>query len=570
MARQPHSKTSGVPPHHKIEARELEAFNSSPSNLPPERALSKMYLEESRTSATVNYMENTYEFAVAASAAAPLYNPSNLGFHSAPLESSSSAPEGNLHSLGNVPVSPLVFLPSNPQLSPFIHHHHHQSQQLPYYLENEQGSYRLREATPEPIFRPNMGSRYQGVREQLSSMGQKGSPSKLSKEMRFCAVCCDYASGYHYGVWSCEGCKAFFKRSIQGHNDYMCPATNQCTIDKNRRKSCQACRLRKCYEVGMMKGGVRKDRRGRPMLKVKRKAGEQDEKSHGDSHDRLTLALEPTPVNNGKKNCTLDLSFDQVLLHLLEAEPPEQYSKQNHNKPYTEISMMSLLTSLADKELVHMIAWSKKIPGFVDLTLHDQVQLLECSWLEVLIIGLIWRSVESPGKLIFAPDLSIDRNEGSCVEGLAEIFDMLLATASRFCTLRLKHEEYVCLKAIILLNSVLKIDSSGHHSSAFSFLSSTMETLNDSQTIQLLLDKITDTLIHFIAKSGLPLQQRSRRQAQLLLLLSHVRHISIKGIEHLYNIKCKNIVPLYDLLLEMLDAHRLHFLGDTEPEKATS
>ncbi|XP_058880121.1 estrogen receptor-like isoform X3 [Acipenser ruthenus] len=531
MARQPHSKTSGVPPHHKIEARELEAFNSSPSNLPPERALSKMYLEESRTSATVNYMENTYEFAVAASAAAPLYNPSNLGFHSAPLESSSSAPEGNLHSLGNVPVSPLVFLPSNPQLSPFIHHHHHQSQQLPYYLENEQGSYRLREATPEPIFRPNMGSRYQGVREQLSSMGQKGSPSKLSKEMRFCAVCCDYASGYHYGVWSCEGCKAFFKRSIQG---------------------------------------VRKDRRGRPMLKVKRKAGEQDEKSHGDSHDRLTLALEPTPVNNGKKNCTLDLSFDQVLLHLLEAEPPEQYSKQNHNKPYTEISMMSLLTSLADKELVHMIAWSKKIPGFVDLTLHDQVQLLECSWLEVLIIGLIWRSVESPGKLIFAPDLSIDRNEGSCVEGLAEIFDMLLATASRFCTLRLKHEEYVCLKAIILLNSVLKIDSSGHHSSAFSFLSSTMETLNDSQTIQLLLDKITDTLIHFIAKSGLPLQQRSRRQAQLLLLLSHVRHISIKGIEHLYNIKCKNIVPLYDLLLEMLDAHRLHFLGDTEPEKATS
>lgn len=35
--------------------------------------------------------------------------------------------------------------------------------------------------------------------------------------MHFCAVCSDYASGYHYGVWSCEGCKAFFKRSIQGN-----------------------------------------------------------------------------------------------------------------------------------------------------------------------------------------------------------------------------------------------------------------------------------------------------------------------------------------------------------------
>lgn len=29
-------------------------------------------------------------------------------------------------------------------------------------------------------------------------------------------------------------------------------------------------------------------------------------------------------------------------------------------------------------------------------------------------------------------------------------------------------------------------------------------------------------------------------------------------MEHLYNMKCKNVVPLYDLLLEMLDAHRLH------------
>lgn len=33
---------------------------------------------------------------------------------------------------------------------------------------------------------------------------------------------------------------------------------------------------------------------------------------------------------------------------------------------------------------------------------------------------------------------------------------------------------------------------------------------------------------------------------------------SNKGMEHLYSMKCKNVVPLYDLLLEMLDAHRLH------------
>lgn len=49
------------------------------------------------------------------------------------------------------------------------------------------------------------------------------------------------------------------------------------------------------------------------------------------------------------------------------------------------------------------------LSGFVDLTLHDQVHLLECAWLEILMIGLVWRSMEHPGKLLFAPNLLLDR-----------------------------------------------------------------------------------------------------------------------------------------------------------------
>lgn len=68
------------------------------------------------------------------------------------------------------------------------------------------------------LSRPNADNRRQGGRERLSSSGDKGGVAVDSaKETRYCAVCNDYASGYHYGVWSCEGCKAFFKRSIQGN-----------------------------------------------------------------------------------------------------------------------------------------------------------------------------------------------------------------------------------------------------------------------------------------------------------------------------------------------------------------
>ncbi|XP_010788990.1 estrogen receptor-like, partial [Notothenia coriiceps] len=189
----------------------------------------------------------------------------------------------------------------------------------------------------------------------------------MVKETRFCAVCSDYASGYHYGVWSCEGCKAFFKRSIQGHNDYMCPATNQCTIDRNRRKSCQACRLRKCYEVGMMKGGVRKDR-GRVLRRDKARTDTTDRvKASKDLEQRTVPPVDgrrrSSAFGGGVRSTLNGMPPDQVLLLLQGAEPPTLCSRQKLSRPYSEVTVMTLLTSMADKELVHMIAWAKKLPG---------------------------------------------------------------------------------------------------------------------------------------------------------------------------------------------------------------
>ncbi|KAF2975402.1 hypothetical protein EK904_004443, partial [Melospiza melodia maxima] len=71
-----------------------------------------------------------------------------------------------------------------------------------------------------------------------------------------CAVCGDNASCQHYGVRTCEGCKGFFKRTVQKNAKYICLANKDCPVDKRRRNRCQFCRFQKCLAVGMVKEGT--------------------------------------------------------------------------------------------------------------------------------------------------------------------------------------------------------------------------------------------------------------------------------------------------------------------------
>ncbi|XP_057243871.1 nuclear receptor subfamily 4 group A member 2, partial [Malurus melanocephalus] len=70
-----------------------------------------------------------------------------------------------------------------------------------------------------------------------------------------CAVCGDNAACQHYGVRTCEGCKGFFKRTVQKNAKYVCLANKNCPVDKRRRNRCQYCRFQKCLAVGMVKEG---------------------------------------------------------------------------------------------------------------------------------------------------------------------------------------------------------------------------------------------------------------------------------------------------------------------------
>ncbi|KFM78724.1 Knirps-related protein, partial [Stegodyphus mimosarum] len=75
---------------------------------------------------------------------------------------------------------------------------------------------------------------------------------------QLCKVCGEPAAGYHFGAFTCEGCKSFFGRT---YNNLAalgeCKNSGQCVINKKNRTSCKSCRLKKCLLVGMSKSGSR-------------------------------------------------------------------------------------------------------------------------------------------------------------------------------------------------------------------------------------------------------------------------------------------------------------------------
>ncbi|XP_055637344.1 steroid hormone receptor ERR2 isoform X2 [Toxorhynchites rutilus septentrionalis] len=378
-----------------------------------------------------------------------------------------------------------------------------------------------------------------------SAIGDFGSDSTnqdtIKEEIprRLCLVCGDVASGFHYGVASCEACKAFFKRTIQGNIEYTCPASNDCEINKRRRKACQACRFRKCLLMGMLKEGVRLDRvrggrqkyRRNPcanpyQLQLTQSNPQYTPQSLEDIKILEVLSsFEPDPLTIGHG---FDLMNSSANDHDSDAKGGND-SRMSMGANAQE--MLSVLSDIYDKELVGVIGWAKQIPGFTDLPLNDQMRLLQVSWAELLTLMLAHRSIPFSGRLYFATDFWLDeRSAKEC--GAADLYNHLTQIAQRLEKISATKEEYYLLKALSLSNCDIRLDNYSA------------------------LKKIRDNILYALNDCVLLIRhnQAVSHQQQLLLLLPSLRQADHIIRKFWTNVHIEGNVTMNKLFVEMLES----------------
>ncbi|GMT33946.1 hypothetical protein PFISCL1PPCAC_25243, partial [Pristionchus fissidentatus] len=151
-----------------------------------------------------------------------------------------------------------------------------------------------------------------------------------------CVVCGDRASGFHYSVVSCNGCKTFFRRTVISRRKFKCTRGGMCVFDKARRCACRSCRFQKCLNVGMNPkniqiffGSMRKSKPGE--VDVKQEVDEMEIPSPS-----TDFSMSPSLLN---LSATIkDLSLRESRLDALRVTPPSSAF-------YVSCGVMDLLTT---------------------------------------------------------------------------------------------------------------------------------------------------------------------------------------------------------------------------------
>ncbi|KYO32877.1 hypothetical protein Y1Q_0004994 [Alligator mississippiensis] len=338
-------------------------------------------------------------------------------------------------------------------------------------------------------------------------LGMRGVPCHPHGGMmpgkRLCAICGDRSSGKHYGVYSCEGCKGFFKRTIRKDLTYTCRDNKDCVVDKRQRNRCQYCRYQKCLATGMKREAVQEER-------------QRGKEKEGDN-ELGASANEEMPV---EKILDAELAVEQKSDQSVDGSASGGSSP---NDPVTNICQA------ADKQLFTLVEWAKRIPHFSELPLDDQVILLRAGWNELLIASFSHRSISVKDGILLATGLHVHRNSAHSA-GVGAIFDRVLTElVSKMRDMRMDKTELGCLRAIILFNP----DAKG---------------LSNPGEVELLREKVYASLESYC----------KQKFAKLLLRLPALRSIGLKCLEHLFFFKLIGDTPIDTFLMEMLEApHQL-------------
>lgn len=257
------------------------------------------------------------------------------------------------------------------------------------------------------------------------------SPSQL------CAVCGDTAACQHYGVRTCEGCKGFFKRTVQKGSKYVCLADKACPVDKRRRNRCQFCRFQKCLTVGMVKEVVRTDslkgRRGR--LPSKPKSPQESPPSPPVS---MITALVRAHVDTTPDLASLDY---------------RHYSEVGAIDPtFSEAEKIQQFYNLLTTSVDVIKHFAEKLPGFGDLCPEDQELLFQSASLELFVLRLSYRARADDSKMTFCNGVVLHKSQ--CQRSFGDWLNAILDFSKSLHALEIDISAFACLCALTLVTGM--------------------------------------------------------------------------------------------------------------------
>ncbi|XP_062893533.1 retinoic acid receptor gamma-like [Mobula hypostoma] len=338
------------------------------------------------------------------------------------------------------------------------------------------------------------------------------SPPPPPRVYKPCFVCQDKSSGYHYGVSSCEGCKGFFRRSIQRNMVYTCHRDRNCSISKVTRNRCQFCRLQKCFQVGMSRESVRNDRNVRKPRSQDGDAGSSE----------LSVELEELI----EKVCR---AHQETFPSLCQLGKYTTNSSADH-RVQLDLGLWDKFSELATKCIIKIVEFAKRLPGFTGLSIADQITLLKAACLDILMLRICTRYTPEQDTMTFSDGLTLNRTQMHNA-GFGPLTDLLFAFASHLLPLEMDDTETGLLSAICLICGD-RMD------------------LEDPDGVDRLQEPLLEALKVYARKRR---PDKPSMFPRMLMKITDLRGISAKGAERALTLKTEIPGPMPPLIREMLE-----------------